>query len=175
MDIEQPLSTWWRRTLRRFFPLCFLGLILCCSSSESGSDRPGSAGAGLGLGQEIYARDMRDSYLLEVTAPTVVSIGWTSGQVDCTLNSRIESAWRDIRSAVSHDSRQVRKQRVIDPNFETYDAGIAVIDGQGDGQFQISYVVEAEEMVRAADAIDIIFSECGLEVELLLRIPRQAE
>jgi len=117
------------------------------------------------LGEFIAAVDAHEALLLEALGPSKIAVDWSEGGVRCEVTERIAQAWKIVRDATSDTNPEFRSEIGLAPNRSSLGAVVASVRRLEDGRFEIRYVQGDVQMLQAAEALQTILDECGLNVK----------
>lgn len=133
---------------------CFLVVLAC------GSGKPEPHPPSLPIGDVILAEDPHQAVVVEAVNDFEASLRWEDGATSCKFSREALRSWEIVRAAAEGEPKLVEEWR-LDPSEVVRGAIVAYLEEKGDGTYSARHVTGEEAMLSVADALEIIYRQCG--------------
>lgn len=116
----------------------------------------------LPTGEIILALAPPVPLMLEVTEQGL-SIRIPAGEVECSLSPEALERWQAVKRLTARAEPYRERDLTVDPNREYAGVVIGHVSALKDGDYEVRHVGSEADALVAAEAINAILAECGLE------------
>ena len=121
----------------------------------------------LSSGTALLLSDSYGYLVVEATSPDNLTMRSSKQVTQCLATDSIRQSWSILQEMCAGEGF-VSSGWMFDPNDEIDGVGIAFAEPLPEGGYRIRPLVDSEKLKQAADEIDGLFQECGVDRRLQL-------
>jgi len=144
--------------------LCFVAVLLAGMGCESRRAAPPDTPR-LPRDYTLLVHSADVGLLLESQSERLV-VRSTGAPVECDVSPKIAQSWQRVQQLSSGGRPYRRHMLALNPNVEAADVVIGVAKRLGEEEFEIRHIEDGESIKSAAEALNTILTECGVEETL---------
>ncbi len=114
-------------------------------------------------GDMIVLSDLSAITTISVQDDGGVTVTTDGGESSCDSDGEFVQTWHVVSRYCDLGLSEVRHEREVDPNHAMDGTIVACLTRRDSNDYMVRYVVGADALISAGQALDKMFSGCGLE------------